>query len=130
MIPTPYQKYQQSSVQTASPGQLVIMLYDGAIRFVKQSIEAIKNKDIQKANHFLLKAQTVIHELVASVDIQYPISKQLLQIYEYMMHRLIQANVNKNSEAADEVLSYLTDLKEAWLVAVKSTTQMSQNYNG
>ncbi len=131
MITTPYQKYQQSSVQTASPGQLVIMLYDGAIRFVKQGIAAINKKDIQAANYNLLKAQNVINELLASLDMQYPISSQLVQVYEYMMHKLIQANLHKNEDFAGEVLTYLTDLKEAWLTAAKSATiQMGQSLNG
>ncbi|MFD0714967.1 flagellar export chaperone FliS [Paenibacillus sp. GCM10027626] len=120
---TPYQKYQQSSVQTASPGKLTIMLYDGAIRFVKQGVEAIESKDIEKANHNLIKAQNIIHELVASLDFQYPIAANLNQIYEYMLHQLITANVRKSTAPALEVLQHLTDLKEAWMIAENPAAQ-------
>jgi flagellar protein FliS len=130
MLSTPYQKYQQTSVQTASPGQLILMLYDGAIRFVKQGIDAIDKSDIEKANHNLVKAQTIIHELIASLNFQYPISSELVRIYEYMLHRLIEANVKKNKEPASEVLSYLIELKEAWLQASRPVSQTEQIANG
>lgn len=95
MVVSPYQKYQQSSVQTATPGKLIVMLYEGAIRFVKQSIEAIDSKDIHKANHNLIKAQNIVHELTASLDYNYPIAEDLGRLYEYMMHQLIEANIKK-----------------------------------
>ena len=117
-----YQKYQQSSVQTATPAQLLIMLYDGAIRFVKLGIEAIEQKNYQKANLNLLKSQAIIHELIAGLDHDYAISKNLLQIYEYMLYQLIQSNLKKNTKPAEEVLSYLKDMKETWMEASKQVT--------
>ncbi|WP_219834394.1 flagellar export chaperone FliS [Paenibacillus sp. R14(2021)] len=119
MVPNPYEKYQQQSVQTASPAQLIIMLYDGAIRFIKQGIEAIDHRNIEKANTNLIKAQNIVHELIASLNFQYPISSELAQIYEYMLHQLISANMKKDKEPAVEVLSHLIDLKASWTQAPK-----------
>ncbi|MFC5653071.1 flagellar export chaperone FliS [Paenibacillus solisilvae] len=126
MITTPHQKYQQSSVQTASPGKLIIMLYDGAIRFVKQGIDAIEHKNIASANENLIKAQNIVHELVASLDFKYEISNGLALLYEYMLHRLIESNVRKDIVPASEVLSYLTDLKAAWLQASNPALQSKE----
>lgn len=114
MQPTPYQIYQQSAVNTSTPLQLVIMLYDGAIRNVKLGIEGIEGEDIQKANHHLLKAQSVINELAGSLNMRYPIAQLLLQIYDYMLRKLIEANVRKDKDPALEVLEYLSALRDAW----------------
>jgi flagellar protein FliS len=114
MQPTPYQIYQQSAVNTSTPLQLVIMLYDGAIRNVKLGIEGIEGDDIQKANHHLLKAQSVINELAGSLNMQYPIAQLLLQIYDYMLRKLIEANIRKDKDPALEVLEHLSALRDAW----------------
>ncbi|WP_080832511.1 flagellar export chaperone FliS [Cohnella massiliensis] len=119
MITNPYQKYQQASVQTAPASQLLLMLYDGAIRFVRVGIEGINQRNYEKANNNLIKAQAIINELVAGLNHDYPIAKDLLVLYEYLLHQLIQANVKKNAEIAQEVLDHLTELREAWGEAAK-----------
>lgn len=119
MIPSPYAKYQQTSVQTASPGQLIIMLYDGAIRFLKQGIAGIEERDITKANNALIRAQNIINELTASLNMDIPISRNLLEIYDYMVRRLIEANMKKDVKPAQEVLSHLQELRSAWVQIIK-----------
>lgn len=97
------------------------MLYDGAIRFVKAGIDGITTKNVEMANNNLCKAQAIVHELVSSLNFDYPISNELVRVYEYMLSRLIEANVKKSVEPAEEVLEYLNDLREAWLEASKSS---------
>lgn len=92
MMTSPHEKYRQNAVQT-SPAQLLIMTYDGAIRFVKTAIHGVENGDIEKANLFFGKAQTIVSELMATLDRSYEISKSLFSLYEYMNHLLIQANI-------------------------------------
>ncbi|MCQ4088816.1 flagellar export chaperone FliS [Saccharibacillus sp. JS10] len=121
MIYSPHQKYQQAQAQTASKPKLLIMLYDGAIRFVKAGIDGITTKNVEMANNNLCKAQAIVHELVSSLNFDYPISNELVRVYEYMLSRLIEANVKKSVEPAEEVLEYLNDLREAWLEASKSS---------
>jgi len=116
-------KYQQTAVQTSGP-QLLLMLYDGAIRFTRAGIEGIQQKDLQKSNTNLIKSQQVIHELVASLNFDYELSRNLVQIYEYMIHRLITANTSKNIEAAQEVLNHLLELKATWSEAVRKSAQV------
>jgi flagellar protein FliS len=127
MITSPYEKYKQSSVQTSTPGQLIIMLYDGAIRFVKVGLEGISSKDYMKANANLGKAQTIISELMSTLDHSYPVSKNLFSIYEYMNHLLIQSNIKKETQPAEEALNYLQELRETWVVANKQYLGTSMN---
>ncbi|KGP80867.1 MULTISPECIES: flagellar export chaperone FliS [unclassified Paenibacillus] len=127
MITSPYEKYKQSSVQTSTPGQLVIMLYDGAIRFVKVGLEGISSKDYMKANVNLGKAQTIISELMSTLDHSYPVSKNLFSMYEYMNHLLIQSNIKKVTQPAEEALNYLQELRETWIVANKQYLGTSMN---
>ncbi|SDW83699.1 flagellar export chaperone FliS [Paenibacillus sp. PDC88] len=122
MFSTAQKKYQQTSMQTASPSQLLLMLYDGAIRFVKAGIAAIEEKNIEKTNMFFGKAQAIIHELIASLNFNYQISNQLYQVYEYMIHRLIHANIHKDLGAASEILNQLVELRDTWDLASKSLT--------
>ncbi|MBJ6361935.1 flagellar export chaperone FliS [Paenibacillus sp. GCM10012307] len=127
MITSPYDKYRQSSVQTSTPGQLLLMLYDGAIRFVRGGIGAITDQDYQKANTLLGKAQSIISELRITLDYSYEISQQLSSLYEYMNHLLIQANVKKETGPAEEVLGYLIDLRESFAQAAKSAGNVTQD---
>ncbi|SEN64984.1 flagellar export chaperone FliS [Paenibacillus sp. OV219] len=111
---TPHQAYQRNSVQTASPAALIFMLYDGAIRFTKAGIEGIKSRKYDVANTNLKKAQSIVHELIASLNFDYPISKNLAQVYEYLLHQLIQANMKKDANHAEEVLAHLEGLRDTW----------------
>jgi|CeladaMinimDraft_18_1061708.scaffolds.fasta_scaffold00758_3 flagellar protein FliS len=120
VLQSPYKAYQQNAVQTASPGQLVVMLYDGAIRFTKAGIDGIAKRKYMDANTNLKKAQSIIHELIAALNHDIPISKDLVRIYEYMLHCLIQANVKKDVKPAEEVVAHLEELREAWRQAART----------
>ncbi|REK69569.1 flagellar export chaperone FliS [Paenibacillus paeoniae] len=124
MYNSPHQIYKQSSVQTANGGQLIIMLYDGAIRFTKAGIEGIHTRDYGKTNNNLKKAQAIIHELIASLDYEYEISNNLKQIYEYLLHQLIQSNMKKDSSLASEVIIHLEELREVWKQIIKGNASM------
>ncbi|PWW08351.1 flagellar protein FliS [Paenibacillus cellulosilyticus] len=121
MLNSPYKIYQQSSVQTASSGQLLLMLYEGAIRFTKSGMEGIKSRNYEAANTNLIKAQAIVNELIAALNHDYDIAKDLLRIYEYLLHLLIQANVKKDETMAAEAVKHLSELRDAWKQAVKQT---------
>ncbi|WP_341869710.1 flagellar export chaperone FliS [Paenibacillus protaetiae] len=124
---SPLQRYQQASVQTANPGQLILMLYDGAIRFTKLGIEGITAGKYDMANTNLKKAQAIIHELTASLNHSYEISKDLAQIYEYWLHRLIEANLKKEVQPAVEILNHLADMRESWKQIIKGSAGAGQS---
>ncbi|MGG4144870.1 flagellar export chaperone FliS [Paenibacillus algorifonticola] len=126
MINSPYQIYKQSSVQTAAPEQLIIMLYDGAIRFIKGGIEGIRTRNYEQANLSLQKCQSIINELIAALNFDIPLSKELYRIYEYMLHLTIQANIKKDTVPAEEALNYLEELRVTWKEAIKGTTSTIQ----
>ncbi|WMT40659.1 flagellar export chaperone FliS [Paenibacillus sp. D2_2] len=119
MITSPYDKYKKTSVQTSTPSQLLLMLYDGAIRFVRGGIEGIQERDYDKTNTLLNKAQAIISELTVTLDHSFEVSKGLSALYEYMNHLLIEANIKKQEAPAEEVLGYLLDLRESWAQAAK-----------
>lgn len=126
MLNSPYQKYQQSSLKTATPAQLVIMLYDGAIRFINQGIEGIESKRYDQANLYLCKAQAVINELTASLNYDYPIAKDLARIYEYMLYKLVQGNIRKNAEFCREIVGHLKELRETWKECFKMASSTDE----
>ena len=128
----PYAQYKQISVETASPAQLLIMLYDGAIKFLHQSIEAIESKDIEKANLYLWKTMEIIQELVISLDMKIEISQNLYDLYDYYYRRLMEANLKKDRAIAEEVLQFMQELRDAWAqaaITVKSGEKAENSIN-
>jgi flagellar protein FliS len=118
-----YQVYRQTQTQTAAPGELVLMLYRGAGRFVASAIESIDSRDIEGAHTGLIKAQAIIGELQQTLDVERggDLARNLWGIYDYMNQRLIEANLRKDAEPAREVLKLLRELLSAWEVAVRQT---------
>lgn len=115
-----YELYQQNDVYTASQGKLLLMLYDGAIKFLRISKFSIDEKDFSGANKNLLKTQNILTELMCTLNMDYDISKRLYGLYDYMKRRLIEANIKKDTKIVDEVLNMLTDLRDTWQKAIAS----------
>lgn len=131
MIQAQPNKYLENSIQTASPAQLLIMLCDGAIRFGKKSIEDIKNQDYISANTNIGKVQDIVSEFVITLDQSSPVAENLMKLYEYFSYLLIQANMKKDAAPIQEVLGYLSELKETWIQAAKlSNSQRLGTSNG
>jgi flagellar protein FliS len=100
-----YNTYFETQTQTADPAELVVMLYKGAARFLASAIEAVDAKNLEAAHNNFLRAQAVITELTDTLDMKLggDLAKNLASIYEYMTHRLIDANLRKDAEPAREV---------------------------
>lgn len=114
-----YQQYQQNSIMLASPQKLVLMLYDGAVRFIKTAREAMEKKDYEGSNYNLIRAQDIISELNCSLDMNYDISRNLRSLYNFINEKLIEANIKKDAAVLDEVEPLLEDLRETWYEASK-----------
>jgi len=112
--------YLRTQISTASKEQLLIMFYDGAIRFVVRAKMAIERDDIEDRNYCIQKAHAVISELDATLDhsIGGDISKNLDSLYVYMLHELNTANVKNSIEPLTIVENMLTDLRKTWLQAI------------
>lgn len=118
-------KYLETAVQTATPIQLLIMLYDGAIRFCRIGIDAIQHKNYAEANHNLIKCQNIIREFMVTIDRDASVSDGLIRLYDYFIFRLIEANTKKVTEPAEEVLAHLIELKATWIQAAKEASKSS-----
>ncbi len=119
MIQPQQNKYLENAVQTATPGQLLILLCDGAIRYSKKGIEAIKANQLQEAHQYIVRVQDIISEFVITLDQNAPIAEHLYKLYDYFLFRLIEGNTKKTVEPIEEVLGYLIDLKATWMEANK-----------
>jgi flagellar protein FliS len=118
----PYEKYQKIQLETASQGRLILALYDGAIRFLKQAIDGINQKKLDVANNNLVRTQNILTELMVSLNMDVgEIAHNLYSIYDYMNYRLVQANIKKDISIINEILGLLTDLRDTWEIAIKKT---------
>ncbi|GAV22553.1 flagellar export chaperone FliS [Carboxydothermus pertinax] len=113
----PYAQYQQQNIATAPPEKLLIMLYDGAIKFLKQGLKALDDKKYDDFSYYISRTQDIISELMVTLDMDYEISKNLYQLYDYFMYRLIHGSVKKERESIEEVQKHLEELREAWVQA-------------
>ncbi|MGE5576079.1 MAG: flagellar export chaperone FliS [Syntrophothermus sp.] len=118
----PQQKYLQVQVQTATPEMLVTMLYDGCIRFLRQGKAALNANNFQKANESIIRAQDILLELNSCLDMEQggEIARNLRLLYDYMHQRLITANTKKDVAAVDEVTDFVTQIRDAWVEAVRA----------
>ncbi len=119
--PNPYAKYKQQGVMTANPGDLIVMLYDGAIKQLKLSKINIENRDIEAANNSLKKTQDIITQLMMDLDFTYEISNQLYSLYDFMIRSVRDVNIKKEIAGIDPIIELLSDLRSAWAAIAKSS---------
>lgn len=112
--------YRQQQVMTATPEALTLMLYNGAIKFINESIEASKKKEYEKANTSCIKAQNIISEFRLTLKMEYEISKNLLALYNYAYDRLVEGNMNEDISKLEEAKDILSELRDAWAQAMKA----------
>lgn len=116
----PWKSYRRVSTQTAPPGQLVLMLYDGAIRFLERALLGFGQDDPvefhQTIHNNLKRAQDILDELNMSLDLARggELARKLRQLYQYMHDRLHESNRTKTPEGIREVVRRLSTLREAW----------------
>lgn len=119
-VANPYEKYREVQVLTASPERLVLLLYEGAIRFLEEARAALDGGDLAKAHERLTRTQDILTELITGLDFNYEVSSNLYRLYDYFRRRLVEANVRKDPGAVQEVLRFLKELRDTWREAVVS----------
>lgn len=122
-INNPYQSYQQNSVNTASPGELTLMLYNGCLKFITLGKKAIAEKNFQEKNMNLIKAQKIIQELMVTLKMDLAISKELLSLYDYLNRRLIEANIKSDLDILEEVEGFVMEFRDTWKEAIQLNRQ-------
>jgi len=112
--------YKKNQVQTVTRENLVLMLYDGARKFLNQAIIAFDDNNIAGVNNNLVRSQDIIIELISGINFDAgEIAHDLFRLYDYMHYRLIQANIKKEKEPVIEVLEMIEDLRETWSTMLK-----------
>jgi flagellar protein FliS len=130
MTPAAYARaYQTQSVLTASPGQLVLMLYDGALRFLAVARDGFalpetNPRRYEQINSGLMRAQAIIGELQASLDHTTggEFSGNLDRLYDYHLRRLLEANLRKDEAPVIEVEKLVRELREGWAEMLRSAS--------
>ncbi|RDW16522.1 flagellar protein FliS [Oceanobacillus arenosus] len=118
-----YQTYQNNAVNTASGGELTLMLYNGCMKFIKQAIKDVNAKNYEAKNTNIQKAQNIIQELMLTLDQKVEISKQILPLYEYIHFQLKEANIKNEIALLEEALGLVTEFRDTWKQVILKTRQ-------
>ena len=119
-LPNGYAQYNNSKVLTASPAELTLMLYDGAIKFANIAVMGMEQNDIQKAHNNIIRVQRIIEEFRNTLDRKYPVAEDFDRIYVYLLKRLYEANVKKDKEIMEEGLTHLRSMRDTWIQVMKA----------
>ncbi len=114
-----YEKYKTQEVATANPVGLIVMLYNGCIKRLKLARMAIEKKDYEDANTNFKKAEDIIEELMAALDLKYEISQNLLSLYAFMYEEIVRINVSKSAEKIEPLLKIIGSLRDTWVKVEK-----------
>ena len=113
-LPRAYAQYNNSKVLTASPSELTLMWYEGAIKVCNIAILAVEQKDIEKAHTNIIKTQRIIDYFRQTLDMKYPVAADFERVYEYLGRRLVEANTKKDKEILEEVSMHLHSMRDTW----------------
>lgn len=106
--------YGNNKVNTASPAELTLMLYEGAVKFCNRAIEALEKNDFETVNTNVKKSRNIIVELLSTLDFKYPVAKDFEQLYNYIFALLTEANLKKDMELLQRALEELRGIRDVW----------------
>jgi len=118
-----YNQYRENSILTASPEELTLMLYNGLVKFIMRALDAVEKNRIEEAHSNIVRAQDIVQEFMLTLDRKYPVAASLELIYDYMLRRLIEANIRKDAEILNEVLNMARQMRDTWEQAMKLAKQ-------
>lgn len=122
-LPNAYAQYNNNKVLTASPAELTLMLYEGMIKFCNRAIDAVENKDIQKAHTNIVKIEDIVEYLRITLDMKYPVAQDFERIYLYLDRRLVEANIKKDKEILVEISGHLHMLQDTWKEIMRTSNK-------
>jgi flagellar protein FliS len=125
-----YQKYKEQEVTTANPVGLVVMLYNGCIKRLRQAQLSMDKKDYAETNAHLKRAQDILAELVNGLDFRYPVANDLLALYEFMIREIVKVNLAKDRNGIDPLVDMLSDLRDAWVQVGKTCGNVYEEEEG
>ena len=111
-----HKEYRQNQVSTSSQGKLILMMYEGAIKFANMALISLDQNDIAKKCLYLRKTQDIINELSLALNLEKggEVAHRLESLYQFMLRELTQANIRSERKTIESVLKVLIPLKEAW----------------
>ena len=113
-LPNKYEQYSNNKIMTASPAELTLMLYDGAVKFCNIAIMGIEQKDVEKAHNNIVKTERIIQYLRETLNMKYVVAQDFENIYVYLEQRLVEANIKKNKDILEEVCEHLRSVRDTW----------------
>lgn len=119
----PFAEYTNNKILTASPAEVTLMLYEGAIKFCNIAIVAIEHGEIEKAHNNIKKTQRIIEEFRNTLDHKYPVAEDFDRIYVYLLQRLLQANIKKDTAILEEVNTHLRSVRDTWKEVMRRNNQ-------
>lgn len=117
------QVYQQNQIITANPQELVLMLYNGGIKFLKLAKHSIGEKKMEEAHDYMIRVQNILTELELGLNREMEIAKNMAALYDFMKWRVVQANMKKDVALIDEVLQFFTEFRDTWKKAMELAKQ-------
>lgn len=123
-IPKAYaRQYNNSKILTASPAELTLMLYEGAIKFCNVAIVALERRDLEKANINIQKVGNIIDYFRQTLDMSYPVAEDFERVYSYLSQRVLEANMKKDKEILEEINMHLRSMHETWKEVMKRSKE-------
>ena len=122
-----YDAYAKNKILTASPAELTLMLYEGAIKFCNIAIAGVEENDVEKAHNNITKVENIVGEFLATLDHKYEVAKDFESVYNYLMDRLVEANMKKDKEILEEVLGHLRTMRDTWKEVVQQSKVAKAN---
>lgn len=111
--------YQQQAMQTASPGELTLLLYNGCLKFLQKAEKAMNEGKVEEKNKLMIRAQNIIGELMITLKTDSELGSSMMQMYDYMYRRLIEANVSNDTDALREVYGLVEEFRDTWKQAMQ-----------
>ncbi|MDL2232829.1 flagellar export chaperone FliS [Ruminococcaceae bacterium OttesenSCG-928-L11] len=130
MISNPYQQYKEQSLSTLAPGELLVKLFDEAVKQMRLACIAIEKSDLNMANDSLNKAQTIVSTLAGSLDMRFEISGQLRDMYIFIAQQIHKANMEKSIPVLEETIPLLKELRDSFDQAEKINRRNQHNVGG
>lgn len=118
-VKNPYAAYKQTSIETKSAGELTLMLYEGCLKFIKRAEAAIEEGNVEVKNTNLIKAQNIIRELMVTLNTDVAVSADMMQMYDFILAKLVEANTANDKEALKHAETFVVDFRDTWKEVIK-----------
>ncbi|WP_096202438.1 flagellar export chaperone FliS [Bacillus sp. FJAT-45350] len=127
---TNLQAYKLNAMKTTSPGELTLMLYNGCLKFIKKAKSAIEENNIQERSTNITKAQNIVRELMVTLKTDSEVGKNMLTLYDFILNRLIEANIKNDSKALLEAEELVVDFRDTWKEVIQLDRQQRHGSGG